>query len=562
MKKLFLSLITGAYYSCALAQVASVGSTDGVFDVSNLGAAAYSIPIKLPSGVAGLNPNISLNYNSQGSNGIMGMGWAISAASMITRGGTNVHFDGKASGTKGSSEDRFFLDGSRLIATSGSYGSDGTIYATDIESFRKVTASGLSTSPASTFIVEDENGWKYTYGAPAVATVVIPGTTKPLMWLLYQVEDKNANTIGYSYDVTPGEEPRITSVGYTGTSSSFPNTVVTFNYEIRPDINFSYVGGGKLTQKYRLTSLAVKGRDASGELNGIRSYTMGYYMIDGISTLSTVTEKGIETGSETFNPTRFSTGMPSSTITTTDISYLDAPDDEDEPDYMLNFVSGDYNGDGYSDLITYSRNYTASDNHWRLYIGNGSTFSPADEGPLMSVDEDMINDELERNYTASFFDWNADGKEDFIYKTLVDPSEGYPPGTYEGNTYNLLLSTGTSLEPAKKFLPSDYSGATLGYHTDFTNTTPYIGDFDGDGRTEIIVSRTFRNDTGYTKNYILGEKYVKDCTGGYTCASNIWVGSIVSVPFYSRNGAAGFAYTGSTPQPQNFVIDYDGDGKN
>jgi len=37
----------------------------GAFDVSSLGAAAYSIPIKVPTGFNGVQPNLSLNYNSQ-----------------------------------------------------------------------------------------------------------------------------------------------------------------------------------------------------------------------------------------------------------------------------------------------------------------------------------------------------------------------------------------------------------------------------------------------------------------------------------------------------------------
>lgn len=67
----------------ALAQ--SVGSIDGVFDVSNLGAATYVIPLKVPSGVNGMQPSLTLSYNSNSGNGLMGMGWSLSGLSAITR---------------------------------------------------------------------------------------------------------------------------------------------------------------------------------------------------------------------------------------------------------------------------------------------------------------------------------------------------------------------------------------------------------------------------------------------------------------------------------------------
>ncbi|MCH8538031.1 MAG: hypothetical protein LAT66_09705, partial [Alkalimonas sp.] len=52
-----------------------VGHTTGQFRVDESGAAAYSIPLALPEGIAGVQPELALHYSRQGGEGYLGRGW-------------------------------------------------------------------------------------------------------------------------------------------------------------------------------------------------------------------------------------------------------------------------------------------------------------------------------------------------------------------------------------------------------------------------------------------------------------------------------------------------------
>lgn len=63
---------------------AAFGRTAGTFGVSSTtGSAQYTIPIWMPPGVNGLQPKLSLTYDSQLGYGLMGPGWSISGLSNV-----------------------------------------------------------------------------------------------------------------------------------------------------------------------------------------------------------------------------------------------------------------------------------------------------------------------------------------------------------------------------------------------------------------------------------------------------------------------------------------------
>jgi hypothetical protein len=61
------------------------GATPGELGVSPSGSASYSLPIATPVGTTGLQPKITLQYDSLAGNGVGGMGWTIGGLSAVGR---------------------------------------------------------------------------------------------------------------------------------------------------------------------------------------------------------------------------------------------------------------------------------------------------------------------------------------------------------------------------------------------------------------------------------------------------------------------------------------------
>ena len=71
-----------------------VGAVKGSIDVSSFGAATYTIPIKLPTGLGGLAPTLFIYYSNQRRNGLLGWDWDLGGLSSITRTGGTFYHDG------------------------------------------------------------------------------------------------------------------------------------------------------------------------------------------------------------------------------------------------------------------------------------------------------------------------------------------------------------------------------------------------------------------------------------------------------------------------------------
>jgi hypothetical protein len=121
---LCVGLFAATIFHSALSLAASVGRTQGQFGVSAWGTAQYTIPIWAPPGPRGIQPHISIGYDSLNGIGPLGIGWSLQGLGSIARCNKTVAQDGTAAPVALALSDGYCINGNRLRLISGTYGDD------------------------------------------------------------------------------------------------------------------------------------------------------------------------------------------------------------------------------------------------------------------------------------------------------------------------------------------------------------------------------------------------------------------------------------------------------
>ncbi|MEK9130773.1 MAG: SpvB/TcaC N-terminal domain-containing protein, partial [Patescibacteria group bacterium] len=246
------------------------------------GSFVYSYPFTLAPGRNGLQPSLSLNYNSANSDvsSIVGYGWSLSVPSIerVNRYGVD---DLYTSTTFSSSLSGELEDVSLTDTTHGAYGAkidDGSFltysYGTD-----------------ETWTVTDKHGMTYVFGAFDDDRLSDPSdTTRVFRWMLSEVRDGNDNVVTYSYQKN-GNQIYPLAINYTGNGSAAGIFDVGFSLETRADVAESFAAGFSVETAYRLSGIDV-------EVNGQarRSYELVYTTGDNgmRSLLQSITETAFD----------------------------------------------------------------------------------------------------------------------------------------------------------------------------------------------------------------------------------------------------------------------------
>lgn len=272
----------------------SVTSIPGEFKVGQDGSASYTVRIETPKGIANVEPGITLEYNSNSGNGIAGVGWGIGGVTVINRGPATFEVDGFYDPADFDDNDRFYLDGERLLCVSGTYGTDGSEYRAQKEQFSKAVYHKPDEASGGWFEVWTKAGLRMEFGncpTSCIQNLCPNGTAKTFTWAVSKVSDNLGNYWQVCYDDSgfSGPQPDGTNIlpdyapdhidftGMEGGTDAPPHRIQfvyedrTFANDTRIDLTEGWLLGSKVRKSRRLKRIEVK---TGG--SGIRTYELKY----------------------------------------------------------------------------------------------------------------------------------------------------------------------------------------------------------------------------------------------------------------------------------------------
>ena len=486
----------------------------GQFNVGTSGAATYSIPIQVPPGTAGMQPSISLNYSSQGSNDIMGLGWSIGGLPSVQWCAPTRAQDGFDGYTNYGDGGRFCMGGQRLVSTDETdywqtyYGDflSGE-YRTEIDNYTKIIAGPIDPPilwGPGTFSAQTKSGLTLEFGHTEDSK--LEGSNSIRAWYVNEVGDLAGNKYEVSYG--GGNDGYIYPTRIDYTITGYPTNVdaynsIRFEYDFnRPDPIRTYQDGEETVVNALLTNI----KTYEGE-NLIHDYQITY-----------------EAGASEVRPSRVSAitlcdgtsptpqCLPATTFTwpaaNDPVTHL-TPVDHSSSGIDPGIATNDYNGDGLPDFlreidtagqdeakywmstgpaqwVAQSEDVPTSQSSYATLIpypaeldGDGYTDMVIDKyGPVRLVN--LINDGTgKQEYGTSgnggansaaipFGDLNGDGRDDLLYLGNEDGIGYYSNGD---GTYN----EGGQPGEEDQFVGLD------------STATVFAGDFNGDGCMDILA---------------------------------------------------------------------------
>ena len=512
--------------------IKAVGQINISSSTTPSGGKIYQVPIELNNGMNGFTPQIGFIYNSQGGNSVLGMGWSLYGLSEITRVHKNIHFDGIVQEIRMDKDDAFELDGQRLIFIPSKSTASYNVYQT--REGNVMVKGYISSNNISYFEVYYPDGKNSTFGSNSA-------NFSNVHYAISSSEDSFGNLITYTY-LSYATYPLISKIAYNGNS-------LEFEYENRPDPINEYVAGLSLNNSYRLKNLKIK------EGQSEYKYSMEYALYNNTSML---TKLGFGNSSDSLNPLRFYYGtdnkskkMDFSESSTQLLEWYTADDI-----YSLNFTPGKFDYENDSDgIFAYPYNnpyYVKADGGLHFenqYTGN-------EEILLYAGLNDSFSDPLPKFTTGKgfidIFTADIDGsQEDKIIK-VNNIANGYSDEIIF-SVYGRSSITGIAPLYTRRYSVSSVLTNSAGTKS-VSPKYYYPGDFNGDGKMEILAVSAHTPLNNYTKR---SQWYIFDLESNKV----LYSGEIFpfNIGFTGENDVDPAVALNTTDKL--VVGDFDGDGK-
>lgn len=300
------------------------------------GTGAFSIPIAVPPGRAGLQPGLSLGYSTSGGSGVAGVGWGMEMP-FISRQSDRGMARYRDAAAWHAEEDRFIYNGgSELVAVSNSTTSllDGGSIPAEFTGWQQYRAQlegaymrFFRAPDSSRWVVQSPDGGRLEFGvvttgpseviaASSAANQSDDETGRVYRWMLSRSSDAHGSVIHYLYEAETGQR-YLSDIYYispnrcgdaataaqrracTAPLSDY-GARVHLVYETRPDVLTSYASGWMVQTSRRLKRIEMTASRAetvtgTAPLTArylVRRYHLGYQSDSFYSLLSSVQLEG------------------------------------------------------------------------------------------------------------------------------------------------------------------------------------------------------------------------------------------------------------------------------
>ena len=506
---LFLRIIFPTGFMLQAQTSNPVGFIPGAIDVLPTGVVTYTIPIEVVPGTQGIQPNLSIVFNSFGGMGLLGMKWDLAGLSAISRCGQTPYYDnGNITAIQFNNNDKYSLDGERLLSIGNN------TYATEMENFTQVVlVSGTSTY----FRAYTDDGSIVEYGATADSRQQMGTTSNTLSWQINKITDADGNYMTFHYGRANGEI-WVNEIRYLYNNNAQHYAKVEFLYSTLPELmgrNTHFIKGFAISRTKLLQAIRVYYDNTI-----VRRYQFNYNLND--SGESTVHLKDI---------VLYDDGLQRLKATT--ITWGDKNDAK--PNQILSnlpagyIITGDFNGDGYTDYVLYGQ--TTHQNEWTLYTGSATgvftkteiagkhtTINNNGDGGCFVYKADLDGDAcdeliiigqtaISEDYEVKVLSLKDSIKE--INKKTIKNFYQVLFGDFDGNgsTDMLFVSKDSDGNCSFQFyINSQFISSALGLPSLNLPCKVRVGDFNGDGKADIELN--YNNNSLYTC-------YLNSSSGGF-----------------------------------------------